>query len=160
MSLLPLIDGLLRLDKLLSLCSWLQNLHNWLSLLGNLPLGFQVNTHFQENWGWSQDLLWSTSPHFQKCNSFFSKRLFGHFRYVLLGISLACVAVTIILMILVYKYRKLKVISYPTIAMTKNQVFQVAFQVFKLASPVFLCITLLGCSVMYLEVSEFTVYYS
>eukprot|EP00093_Oithona_nana_P001933 01933.XXX_6145_13476_1 [CDS] Oithona nana genome sequencing. len=53
------------------------------------------------------------------------------FRYILLVFSLACTLATLILMGLVYSYRKLKV--------------------FRFGSPAFLCLTLLGCAIMYLE---------
>lgn len=53
------------------------------------------------------------------------------FRYSLLAIALLCVLVTLILMMLVYSFRRLKV--------------------FRLASPTFLCLTLSGCAIMYLE---------
>ena len=54
------------------------------------------------------------------------------FRYLLLIASMICVCGTLIIMGLVYKYRKIRV--------------------FALASPTFLCITLCGCIIMYLEV--------
>lgn len=54
------------------------------------------------------------------------------FRISLLTISILCILLTFIIACYVYKFRKLKV--------------------FKVASPVFLCITLLGCAIMYLEV--------
>jgi len=53
------------------------------------------------------------------------------FRYMILTFSLVCTLATFILMVLVYTYRKLKV--------------------FRLGSPTFLCITLVGCAIMYLE---------
>jgi hypothetical protein len=52
---------------------------------------------------------------------------------VLLAISMTWVMVSIALMGAVYKYRRLKV--------------------FKVASPTFLCVTLLGCAIMYAEVN-------
>ncbi len=54
-------------------------------------------------------------------------------RGTLLAFSMLCVAFTIFLMFYVYKYRQLKI--------------------FRIASPIFLCLTLIGCAVMYLEVS-------
>lgn len=51
---------------------------------------------------------------------------------MLLAISMSWAAVAIALMGAVYKYRRLKV--------------------FKVASPTFLCVTLLGCAIMYAEV--------
>lgn len=56
------------------------------------------------------------------------------FRITLLSISVSCVFFTVILNVYMFKYRKLKV--------------------FKVASPIFLSITLLGCATMYLEVSS------
>lgn len=55
------------------------------------------------------------------------------FRVSLLTISIICIFFTGVLAGYIYKYRKLKV--------------------FKVASPIFLCITLLGCAIMYTEVS-------
>ncbi|CAH1098498.1 unnamed protein product [Psylliodes chrysocephalus] len=55
------------------------------------------------------------------------------FRMALLTFSIVCVIWTIILIIYMYKHRKLKV--------------------FKVASPIFLSITLLGCATMYLEMA-------
>ena len=55
------------------------------------------------------------------------------FRITLLSFSIFCVFGTIFLVAYMYKHRKLKV--------------------FKVASPIFLSITLLGCAIMYLEVS-------
>lgn len=55
------------------------------------------------------------------------------FRISLLTFSVICIFLTTMLACYIYKYRKLKV--------------------FKVASPIFLCITLLGCAIMYLEVS-------
>ncbi|KAK8768276.1 hypothetical protein V5799_015259 [Amblyomma americanum] len=54
------------------------------------------------------------------------------FRISLLTISVICILLTMVLAGYVYRYRKLKVI--------------------KVASPVFLCITLIGCAIMYCEV--------
>ncbi|KAH7983672.1 hypothetical protein HPB52_013413 [Rhipicephalus sanguineus] len=54
------------------------------------------------------------------------------FRISLLTISVICIVLTMVLAGYVYRYRKLKVI--------------------KVASPVFLCITLIGCAIMYCEV--------
>ena len=55
-------------------------------------------------------------------------------RGALLTFSMLCVAFTIFLIFYVYKYRQLKI--------------------FRIASPIFLCLTLVGCAVMYLEVSR------
>ncbi|XP_013794665.1 probable G-protein coupled receptor CG31760, partial [Limulus polyphemus] len=55
------------------------------------------------------------------------------FRISLLVISMLCIVLSIVLACYVYRYRKLKVI--------------------KVASPVFLCITLLGCAIMYTEMA-------
>ncbi|XP_076636392.1 putative G-protein coupled receptor CG31760 isoform X2 [Colletes latitarsis] len=55
------------------------------------------------------------------------------FRITLLSFSIFCVFGTIILVAYMYKHRKLKV--------------------FKVASPIFLSITLLGCAIMYLEMA-------
>ncbi|XP_076246863.1 putative G-protein coupled receptor CG31760 isoform X2 [Calliopsis andreniformis] len=55
------------------------------------------------------------------------------FRITLLSFSIFCVFGTIVLVAYMYKYRKLKV--------------------FKVASPIFLSITLLGCAIMYLEMA-------
>ena len=54
------------------------------------------------------------------------------YRISLLAVSVSCVVFTLGLVGYVYQHRKIKV--------------------FKVASPIFLCITLLGCSIMYLEV--------
>lgn len=54
------------------------------------------------------------------------------YRISLLAVSVSCVAFTLGLVGYVYQHRKIKV--------------------FKVASPIFLCITLLGCAIMYLEV--------
>lgn len=54
------------------------------------------------------------------------------FRISLLTISILCIVLTVVLGCYIYRYRKLKVI--------------------KVASPIFLCITLLGCAIMYCEV--------
>jgi hypothetical protein len=55
------------------------------------------------------------------------------FRISLLAVSVSCVVFTLGLVGYVYQHRKIKV--------------------FKVASPIFLCITLLGCSIMYLEMA-------
>nr|XP_037291589.1 probable G-protein coupled receptor CG31760 [Rhipicephalus microplus] len=55
------------------------------------------------------------------------------FRISLLTISVICIVLTMVLAGYVYRYRKLKVI--------------------KVASPVFLCITLIGCAIMYCEMA-------
>lgn len=55
-----------------------------------------------------------------------------HIRTVLLSVSMVCVIVSLGLIGAVYNYRRLKV--------------------FKVASPHFLCFTLLGCAIMYSEV--------
>ncbi|KAG8184190.1 hypothetical protein JTE90_010225 [Oedothorax gibbosus] len=55
------------------------------------------------------------------------------FRISLLTISVVCISLTLLLSFYVYRYRKLKVIN--------------------VASPVFLCITLLGCVIMYCEMA-------
>lgn len=55
------------------------------------------------------------------------------FRISLLTISILCAFSTIVLSCYLYHHRKIKV--------------------FKVASPIFLTITLLGCAIMYLEVS-------
>ncbi|XP_076361072.1 putative G-protein coupled receptor CG31760 isoform X2 [Tachypleus tridentatus] len=55
------------------------------------------------------------------------------FRTSLLVISMFCVVLTIVLAWNIYRYRKLKVI--------------------KVASPIFLCITLVGCAIMYSEMA-------
>ncbi|XP_050476291.1 probable G-protein coupled receptor CG31760 isoform X5 [Bombus flavifrons] len=55
------------------------------------------------------------------------------FRISLLSFSIFCVFGTIILVVYMYQHRKLKV--------------------FKVASPIFLSITLLGCAIMYLEMA-------
>ena len=52
---------------------------------------------------------------------------------MLLAISMLWAAVSIGMMGFVYKYRRLRV--------------------FKVASPTFLCVTLLGCAIMYAEAS-------
>lgn len=63
--------------------------------------------------------------------------MFYHFsRITLLAVSIFCAFGTIVLVAYMYQHRKLKV--------------------FKVASPIFLSITLLGCALMYLEVSEET----
>lgn len=54
------------------------------------------------------------------------------FRITLLAVSIFCAFGAIVLVVYVYQHRKLKV--------------------FKVASPIFLSITLLGCALMYLEV--------
>jgi len=54
------------------------------------------------------------------------------FRISLLTITLICIVLVFILVFNIYRYRRLKVI--------------------KVASPIFLCITLLGCAIMYCEV--------
>lgn len=59
--------------------------------------------------------------------------MFCCFRITLLCISLSCVFFTLGLIVYVYNYRKIKV--------------------FKVASPIFLSLTLTGCAIMYLEVS-------
>jgi len=56
------------------------------------------------------------------------------YRISLLAVSVSCVVFTLGLVGYVYQHRKIKV--------------------FKVASPIFLCITLLGCSIMYLEVES------
>lgn len=56
------------------------------------------------------------------------------FRISLLTISILCICLIFCLTYYIYKYRKIKV--------------------FKVASPVFLSITLLGCAVMYAEVGR------
>lgn len=56
-----------------------------------------------------------------------------YFRITLLTFSIFCSCGAVLLIFYVYKHRKLKV--------------------FKVASPIFLSITLLGCAIMYLEVS-------
>ncbi|XP_045115440.1 probable G-protein coupled receptor CG31760 [Portunus trituberculatus] len=55
------------------------------------------------------------------------------FRIALLSISLLCIVFTFVLMALVYHYRSVKV--------------------FRLASPTFLCICLIGCIIMYFEMA-------
>ncbi|XP_050691307.1 probable G-protein coupled receptor CG31760 [Eriocheir sinensis] len=55
------------------------------------------------------------------------------FRIALLSISSLCIVFTFVLMALVYHYRSVKV--------------------FRLASPTFLCICLIGCTIMYLEMA-------
>ncbi|KAK8390569.1 hypothetical protein O3P69_010333 [Scylla paramamosain] len=55
------------------------------------------------------------------------------FRIALLSISLLCIVFTFVLMALVYHYRSVKV--------------------FRLASPTFLCICLIGCTIMYFEMA-------
>ncbi|XP_022672715.1 probable G-protein coupled receptor CG31760 isoform X2 [Varroa destructor] len=55
------------------------------------------------------------------------------FRITLLAISVMCILMTLVLAAYVYKFRRVKVI--------------------KAASPVFLCITLLGCAIMYCEMA-------
>ena len=57
---------------------------------------------------------------------------FRCFRVILLSISMSWILVIVGIMGAVYKFRRLKV--------------------FRVASPVFLCITLLGCAIMYAEV--------
>jgi hypothetical protein len=57
---------------------------------------------------------------------------FFFYRISLLAVSVSCVVFTLGLVGYVYQHRKIKV--------------------FKVASPIFLCITLLGCAIMYLEV--------
>jgi hypothetical protein len=56
------------------------------------------------------------------------------FRISLLTITILCIIFTLLLGCYIYRFRKLKVI--------------------KVASPIFLCITLLGCSIMYSEVFQ------
>lgn len=56
------------------------------------------------------------------------------FRIALLTITIICIVFVCVLAFNIYRYRKLKVI--------------------KVASPIFLIITLLGCAIMYCEVSE------
>ncbi|GFS85893.1 probable G-protein coupled receptor CG31760 [Trichonephila clavipes] len=56
------------------------------------------------------------------------------FRISLLTISVICIFLTLLLSFYVYRYRKLKVIN--------------------VASPIFLCITLLGCVIMYFGAQE------
>lgn len=67
-------------------------------------------------------------------NGFFHRkwRKLSFFRITLLTFSIFCVFGTIFLVAYTYQHRKLKV--------------------FKVASPIFLSITLLGCAIMYLEV--------
>jgi len=60
------------------------------------------------------------------------RRRHHHIRTVLLSVSMVCVIVSLGLIGAVYNYRRLKV--------------------FKVASPHFLCFTLLGCAIMYSEV--------
>lgn len=60
------------------------------------------------------------------------------FRITLLTFSIICAMFVFLLICYVYQHRKLKV--------------------FKVASPIFLSITLLGCAIMYLEVSNGLVY--
>jgi hypothetical protein len=55
-------------------------------------------------------------------------------RITLLAVTIFCVFGTIVLVAYMYQHRKLKI--------------------FKVASPIFLSITLLGCALMYLEVSR------
>lgn len=55
------------------------------------------------------------------------------FRITLLAISVLCILMTLVLAAYVYRFRRVKVI--------------------KAASPVFLCITLLGCAIMYCEMA-------
>ncbi|XP_060523083.1 probable G-protein coupled receptor CG31760 isoform X2 [Cylas formicarius] len=55
------------------------------------------------------------------------------FRITLLSVSISCVFCTLVLNVYMFKHRKLKV--------------------FKVASPIFLSITLLGCATMYLEMA-------
>ncbi|XP_039301535.1 probable G-protein coupled receptor CG31760 [Nilaparvata lugens] len=55
------------------------------------------------------------------------------FRITLLSISVSCVLFTICLIVYMYQHRRIKV--------------------FKVASPIFLAITLLGCAIMYLEMA-------
>lgn len=57
------------------------------------------------------------------------------FRISILTISIMCAFLTIVLSCYLYHHRKVKV--------------------FKVASPIFLTITLLGCAIMYLEASVF-----
>ncbi|CAL4191167.1 unnamed protein product, partial [Meganyctiphanes norvegica] len=55
------------------------------------------------------------------------------FRIALLTISCSCIVMTLIVMAMVYRYRNVKV--------------------FRLASPIFLCVCLTGCIIMYLEMA-------
>ncbi|XP_014256186.1 probable G-protein coupled receptor CG31760 [Cimex lectularius] len=55
------------------------------------------------------------------------------FRIALMSISATCVLFTLCLIVYVYHHRRLKI--------------------FKVASPIFLCITLIGCVIMYLEMA-------
>lgn len=55
------------------------------------------------------------------------------FRITLLTFSILCVLFTVVLILYMYQHRKVKV--------------------FKVASPIFLTITLLGCAIMYLEMA-------
>lgn len=60
------------------------------------------------------------------------------FRISLLTISILCILLIFVLTFCIYKHRKIKV--------------------FKVASPVFLSLTLLGCAIMYAEVSIFNTF--
>lgn len=60
------------------------------------------------------------------------------FRITILVFSMSCVLCTVVLIVYVFKHRKLKV--------------------FKVASPIFLSITLLGCATMYLEVHTVSIF--
>lgn len=57
------------------------------------------------------------------------------FRMSLLTVSVLCACFTVLMACYMYRHRKVKV--------------------FKVASPIFLTITLLGCAIMYLEVSNY-----
>ena len=64
---------------------------------------------------------------------------FYSFRLVLLSISMFCTLSSLVTILLVYNYRRVKV--------------------FKYSSPTFLSITLLGCAVMYTEVVSFSAFH-
>lgn len=85
------------------------------------------------------------------------------FRISLLTISVICILLTILLMGYVYSYRKLKVHTHTqqkyTVFEIQNFIFVVyeivwcfLNQVIKVTSPIFLCITLVGAVIMYMEV--------
>ena len=63
------------------------------------------------------------------------------------SVSLFCLLSSLATILLVYKYRRIKVIFKLFVFNFLN--FSKLSQVFKFSSPTFLCLTLLGCAVMY-----------
>ncbi|KAI1303642.1 putative G-protein coupled receptor [Halotydeus destructor] len=88
--------------------------------------------------GLAYDIMYTCKPCAEGCDTCFdgSPCLSTYnwaFRISLLTVSVICILITMLLGCYIYKWRKLKV--------------------FKVASPIFLCITLLGCAMMYLEMA-------